>query len=321
MDRRLFLAVLTSVIATRSALAQPAKVRVGMLGPPEEPRYGDLARGLREGLREQGHTDQTLELLELRAHRRDRNAAKAAIAQLRRQGASVVFVVGSELARLVREFWADTPVVFVTPGDPVASGLLASFSRPGANMTAVTFEFPELSGKRLELLKTLNPTARRALVVYDPRDASSRQGLDAARSAAPGLGLTVVDREITASGGIGGALGDLADVHGVLLIPGGATLRLAPDVIQIARQRRVPTIVHTRTAATAAAVISYGASDVIAARQAARLVDKVLRGARAGELPVERPARIELVINRAVATAMGLTVPPALLLRADFVID
>lgn len=292
-----------------------------MVGPPEEPRYSELARGLRDGLREHGHTDQTLELTEVRAPRRDRKVAQAAVEELRRQRASVVFVVGSELARLVREFWPDTPIVFVTPGDPVAAGLLASFARPGANMTAVTFEFPELSGKRLELLKALNPAARRMLVVYDPRDASSRQGLDAARSAASGLGLTVIDREVRASAGVSDALGDLTDVHGLVLVPGGATLRLAPDIIQIAHQRRVPTIVHTRTAATAAAVLSYGASDVIAARQAARLVDKILRGARAGDLPVERPAKLELVVNRAVATAIGLAVPSALLVRADFVID
>ncbi len=319
MDRRAFLAAFGSFLTAAPAAAASARARVGMLGPPEEPRYAQLARGLREGLRDHGHADAQLELIEVRADRRDRKAAQAAVEQLQQRGASVVFVVGSELARLAREFATAMPIVFITPGDPVATGLVASFARPGGNMTAITFEFPELSGKRLDLLKALNPAARRALVVYDPGDASSRQGLDAARSVGNDVGLTIVEGAVTPSGGAKAA--QFADVDGVVLVPGGAALRFAPQVIRAAHQRRLPTVVHARTPATADAVISYGASDLTAARQAARLVDRVLRGARAGDLPVERPAKLELVINRAAATAIGVAVPSALLVRADSVID
>lgn len=149
-------------------------VRMGVLGPAEEPRFSEIVAGLQQGMRAQGSEAQALEILEARVMRGDRTGARAAVKELIQQRAAVLFVIGSELARLARELSSELPIVFIKPGDPVAAGVVSSLAHPGGHMTAITFEYPELSGKRLELLKAMVPHLRRVLVLYDPRDASPR---------------------------------------------------------------------------------------------------------------------------------------------------
>jgi putative ABC transport system substrate-binding protein len=232
-----------------------------------------------------------------------------------------LFVIGSALARLAREAAPQLPIIFVTPGDPVAAGLVASFARPGGNMTAMMFEYPELSGKRLELLRELAPRVRRVLVIYDARDASPRQGVAAARAAATALGITLVEREVRDAEGITRGLKDLDGVEALLGVAGGVTAGHYEKMIEAANAKRLPSVFHTRTQSTRHALLTYGASDVDVARQAARTIDKVLKGVNAGDLPVERPTKLTLDINLRTARALGLTVPQSLLLRADQVLE
>jgi putative ABC transport system substrate-binding protein len=234
----------------------------------------------------------------------------------------VLFVIGSAVARLAREIAPpQLPIVFITPGDPVAAGLAASFARPGRNMTALTFEYPELSGKRLELLREAAPRAVRVLVPYDSRDASPRQGMAAARAAAAALGFTLVERDVKNAEEITRALKGLDEADALLAIPGGVTSGHHEQMIEAANARRLPTVFYTRTQSTQHALLTYGASDVDVAQQAARTVDKVLKGANAGDLPLERPTKLTLGINVRTARALGLTMPRSLLLRADRVIE
>jgi putative ABC transport system substrate-binding protein len=185
----------------------------------------------------------------------------------------------------------------------------------------MTFEFPELSAKRLELLKALSPQARRVLVLYDPSDASPRQGLASAREAASQLAMTLVERETRHSDDISRVLEALGEADAVLAIPGGATSAHYPEIIGAANTRRLPTFFHSRTGSTSEALASYGASDLDIAREAARLIDKILKGEKAGDLPVERPTKFEFVINLKTAKVIGLDVPPMLIARADRVIE
>jgi putative ABC transport system substrate-binding protein len=313
--------LLVAVLAVPlTALPQGSSARVGILGPDEEPRFSQLAGGLRQGLREHGQSEPQLRLLESRVARGDRASARRGIVALLDQRPDVLFVIGSELVRVVRDVSATIPLVFITPGDPVTAGLVSSLARPGANMTGVTFEYPELSGKRLELLKEIAPGIRHVLAMFDPHDASPRQGLERAREAARKLGLTLVERPVTRREDIARGLEALAEAQALLLIPGGVTSAGYGEMIRAANARRVPSVVHASTGSTAEALVSYGTSDVSAAGQAARLVDKILRGARAGELPVERPTSIRLVLNLRTAQALGLALPAPLLLRADEVI-
>jgi putative ABC transport system substrate-binding protein len=306
----------TSLVAE----AQGQAVRIGLLGPSEEPRFSEVASGLRQGLREQGYEEGVLHVVEGRVQRGDEAGVRATVQGLLRQRVTVLFVLGSVFARLARETAPGLPIVFVTPGDPVAAGLVSTLARPGGNMTAMIFEYPELSGKRLELLREVAPRVRRVLALYDPRDASPRQGLSAARTAATTLGLTLVEREVRNAEEIVRGLNGLDEADGLLGIPGGVTSGYYETMIRAANAKRLPTIVHTRAQSTRDALLTYGASDVDVARQAARLLDKILKGANAGDLPVERPTKLTLVINLKTARALGLTIPPELLLRADQVI-
>jgi len=202
----------------------------------------------------------------------------------------------------------------------LAAGLVAGFARPGGNMTAMMFEYPELSGKRLELLRELAPRVRRVLALYDSRDASPRQGAAAARLAASALGITLVEREVRNVEDITRGLKGLDEGDALLGIPGGVTSGHYEAMIRAANSKRLPSIFHTRTRSTRDALLTYGASDVDVARQAARVLDKILKGANAGDLPVERPTKLTLVINLKTAESLGLTVPHTLLLRADQVL-
>jgi putative ABC transport system substrate-binding protein len=326
MRRREFITHFGCTAAVLGAMVSAAKPqgnvrRIAILGPAEEPRYSQVVGGLKRGLRDHGYADATLDIIESKVARGDSSVAKASVAQAMRQGVVVLFAIGSELARVARQVSTELPIVFITPGDPVAAGLVASLARPGGNTTAMTFEFPELSAKRLELLKAIAPQARRVLVLYDPTDASPRQGLASAREAAPQLGMTLVEREVPHSADISRMLGALGEVDAVLAIPGGATSAHYPEIISAANTRRLPTFFHSRTGTTSEALASYGASDVDVAHEAARLVDKILKGEKAGDLPVERPTKFELVINLKTAKMLGLEVPPTLIARADRVIE
>jgi putative tryptophan/tyrosine transport system substrate-binding protein len=252
--------------------------------------------------------------------RGDRTGARAAVEGLIQQRAAVLFVIGSELARLAREVSSELPIVFMTPGDPVAAGLVASLARPGGHMTAITFEYPELSGKRLELLKAIVPHLRRVLVLYDPRDASPRQSVTAAREAAAHLEITVLEREARSQEEIRQGLAALDEVDALLGIPGGLTSGFYEEMIRAAHVKRRPTMFHVRTQTTTEALATYGTSDISMAHQAARLVEKILAGAQAGDLPIERPMKINLSINLKTAEALGLTIPPLLLFQANEVI-
>jgi putative ABC transport system substrate-binding protein len=308
-------------LASLSALPQGGPVRVGLLGPDEQPRFSDIASGLRQGLREQGHADAAIDIVEGRVARGDAADAKRTLDNLATQRLAALFVIGSSLARLARDGAPRLPIVFITPGDPVAAGMVASFARPGHNMTALMFEYPELSAKRLELLRELAPSIRRVLMLYDPRDASPRQGAAAAREAARKLGLTLIDVEVRNRQEIKAGLGRIQEADALLGIPGGITSAHYEAIIRAANLQQRPTIVFTHSASTQEALLSYGANDVDVARQAARALGKILQGANAGDLAVERPSKLTLVINLRTAKTLGVTVPPSVLLRADHIIE
>jgi putative ABC transport system substrate-binding protein len=308
-------------LAALNALPQGGPVRVGLFGPDEQPRFSDIANGLRQGLREQGHADAAIDIVEARVARGDAAEAKRILDKLAPQRLAALFVIGSSLARLARDSLPELPIVFITPGDPVAAGMVASFARPGRNMTALMFEYPELSAKRLELLRELAPSIRRVLMLYDPRDASPRQGAAAAREAARKLGLTLIEVQVRNPQEIQDGLGRIQEVDALLGIPGGITSAHYQAMIRLANAKQRPTILFTHSPSTREALLSYGASDVDVARQAARALGKILQGANAGDLAVERPSKLTLVINLKTAKRLGITVPPAVLLRADHVIE
>ena len=190
-----YLVSLLLAFAVSPVGAQVSLFRIGILGAPEEPRFTEIVAGLTRGLRELGYTDKTIEIVEGRVPRGDNASERAVVEKMVQQRIKVLFAIGSRLVSQARQVSADLPIIFITPGDPVASGLVASLARPGGNTTGMTFEYPELSGKRLELLKEMAPRVRRVLAIYDPRDDSPKQSIAAAREVAPKLGLTLIERQ------------------------------------------------------------------------------------------------------------------------------
>lgn len=303
------------------ASAQTGAARVGLLGPDEQPRFADIAAGLKQGLREQDYPDAKVQLIEIRVPRGENTSARDAVARAAAERLAALFVIGSSLARLARDQLPGLPIVFITPGDPVSAGLVDSLARPGRNMTALTFEYPELSAKRLELLRDLAPGIRRVLVLYDPRDSSPRQGAEAARAAAGALGMTLIEVPVRNAQEISAGLNRLGEADALLGIPGGVTSAHYPAIIGAAHAKRRPSVLFADSPGTREALLSYGASDVEVSRQAARAVVAILKGANAGDLPVERPAKLTLVVNLRTAKLLGITVPPALAMRADRLIE
>jgi putative tryptophan/tyrosine transport system substrate-binding protein len=203
------------------AEAQEAKHHVTVIGAPEEPRFSHIVSGLKKGLDELGYAPSSLVIHQTKIARAEERNAKSLIETLLQRKPQVLFLIGSRLLKPVREVSTQVPVVFITPGDPVAAGLVASLSRPGGNSTAMTFEYPELSGKRLQLLKEIAPKLRRVLAVYDPSDPSPKQGLMAAREAAPGIGVSLVEREARSREELLRALNAVEESDAYLSIPGG----------------------------------------------------------------------------------------------------
>lgn len=318
---RVFWLTMGLVFGVAVAEAQARSERIGLLGPPEEPRFSEVRDGLRQGLRDQGYTEQAIEIREARVTRGNQEQVRAAVAGFLQQRVRVLVVIGSELAKLVRQVSSELPIVYITPGDPVEQGLATSLARPGGHTTAMTFEYPELAGKRLELLQEMLPRLRRVLILYDPRDGSSRQGAAVAREAASKLGLTLVERETPSRDDMARGLEALAEVDAFLVILGGLPTSHYAEIIRAANAKRVPTMFHARTGSTMEALVSYGASDVEMARQLARHVAKILTGVQAGDLPVERPMQLELVINLKIARHIGVTIPSAVLMQAHKVLQ
>jgi putative tryptophan/tyrosine transport system substrate-binding protein len=302
------------------APGQTRGTQIGVLGAPEEPRFSEIVAGLKQGLRELGVAEQSIDIVEGRVPRGDPPSEHAMVERMLQQRVQLLFAIGSRLVTSARQVSADLPIVFITPGDPVASGLVASLARPGGNTTGMTFEYPELSGKRLELLKETAPKIRRVLTMYDPRDDSPKQGVVAAKDAAPQLGIVLIERQTRSSDDVILSLKALSDAEAFLAIPGGQPTAHYKEIIQAANAKRLPTIFHARTGSTQDALASYGANDSDIARQAARLVDKILKGTKAGEIPVERPTKLQFIINLKTAKQIGLTIPPNVLARADKVI-
>ena len=291
-----------------------------ILGPPEEPRFSEMRDGLKQGLRDLGYSEQAIEILEARVPRGDRAGVRASVEKFIQQRVKVLFAIGSKMAKPARKVSEDLPIVYITPGDPVKHGLADSLRHPGGNTTAMTFEHPGLAGKRLEILKQILPRVSRVLILYDPRDGSPRRGAKAARKAAPKLGLTLVERETRKSEDIGRGLKALDKVDAFLAVPGGLPTGYYSEIIRTANAKRVPTMFHARTGSTMGALASYGTSDKEIASQAARYVVKILKGEKAGDLPIARPKKVDFVINLKTAKKIGLTIPPEILAQADEVI-
>ena len=215
------------------------------------------------------------------------------------------------------------PVVFAAATDPVGTGLVSDLAHPGGNVTGVASLTSSLAPKRLELLHEVLPRATRVGVIADNNDSGSRIDVAALGPAAATLGLTLVVESASTPAEFDAALAHLVGARVDAILPGGGPLtgNLRQEMVDSALRARIPLIGHRAQSAMAGGLISYGPSLDDQLARSAHVVDKILRGAKPADIPVEQPTKFELVVNLRTAKALGVTVPQSVLLRADRVIE
>ena len=235
----------------------------------------------------------------------------------------VILGNGTATVRALQEATRSVPIVFANITDPVGNGLVRSLARPGGNMTGLISSEMGFSGKWLELLKEVAPQVTRVAVLRDSAIASQVGLLGAMQSAAPALGVELRPVDVNDPKEINRAITDFARVpNGGLIVSAGARAVLHRElIVMLAAQSRLPAVYPFRTFVNGGGLMSYGADTIYVYRQAADYVDRILRGEKPADLPVQTPNKLELVINLKTAKALGLEVPPTLLARADEVIE
>jgi putative tryptophan/tyrosine transport system substrate-binding protein len=245
------------------------------------------------------------------------------IRDLVRKNVDVIFAPNPQQARLARDATTTIPVVFAVIGDPVGTGLVQSLARPGGNVTGLTGFGSDLSGKRLEILKEIAPRVRRIAVIWNPDVADKVLELKLMQEPARTMGLELRSIEVRAVADFPAAFESIARARpdGLITLGEPLTFGQRAAIIEFAQRERLPAMFNWREAVPAGALIAYGPNIVDLYRRAGVYVDKILRGARPADLPVEQPTQFELAVNVKTARALGLTVPPSLLLRADQVVE
>jgi putative ABC transport system substrate-binding protein len=215
------------------------------------------------------------------------------------------------------------PIVMADAGDPVGTGLVASLARPGGNATGLSVMGSDTVGKRLQLLKEAAPRVARVAVLYHPPAAASVVGLREAQAAAPALGLTVLPMNVRTPDEFDDQFATMLRLGADALFISGGPFSSAHQrrILDFAATHRLPTVCGPVQFAEAGCLLSYSAAELALYRRAAAYVDKILKGAKPADLPVEQPMKFALVINLKTAKALGLTIPPALLFQADEVIQ
>ena len=326
MDRRAFVTVMGGGIlaALLVAEAQPAgKVpHVGFLlglspGPSRE------VDAFQRGLREVGYIEGRNIAIDYRYARGQVERLPELAAELVHQNPDVIVAPYTPPALAAKRATSMIPIVFAGVADAVGAGLIANLGRPGGNITGLTSTGAELGGKRLELLKQVISKASRVAVLYNPADQSNVLVLKQLQESAPTLGLTLQPFAVREPDHFAGAFSAMARerIHGMFGVPGVLTDKHKEALVGLAAKHRLPTMWGLRQFVEAGGLMSYAVNFYDQIRQTAVYVDKILKGAKPGDLPVEQPTKFELVINLKTAKALGLTIPPSLLARADQVIE
>lgn len=325
MDRRRFLTTsVAGVLATTAGVhAQPtARIyRVGFLLtlPPGENVH--LVNALEQGLRELGYLEGRNLVVERRSAEGSLERLPALAAELVRLNVDVIVTGSNPVIATVQRATTTIPVVMAVSRDPVGAGFVASLARPGANITGFANEAtPEIIGKNLALLKEAVPGLSRVGFLWNPGDGTPATALE---GAARGLNVSVQLVEIRRRNDLNHAFAEMVRqrVHGIVVAQEPITLGSRRQVVQLAAASRLPAMYALKEFTDVGGLMSYGPNIADQFRRAAVYVDKILRGAKPGDLPVDQAARFELAINVKAAKTLGLTIPPSLLARADQVIE
>jgi putative ABC transport system substrate-binding protein len=323
VDRRAFVAGTLALLAAPLAAGAQAGGKVSRIGvlmnlyPPD----ADPPQALRQRLRDLGYVEGQNFAIDWRYQLGESNRLPALAAELVRLKPDVIVADVTVAIRAAMGATSTIPIVMASSADAVGVGLVTSLGRPGGNVTGVTIMLAELTPKRLQLLKEVVPSASRVAVLWEPDIPRHRALLKGIEAAAPALRLNPVVIAVRSRDDLGTLSKITRGQVDAVFVSHTMTPVAQQQLLDFASKSRLPTMFMDRDYVAAGGLLSYGSNFSEQFRHAAEYVDRILKGARPGDLPVEQPTKFELVINLKTARALGLTIPPSVLARADEVIE
>ena len=328
MDRRTFVGTLAGglLAAPLAVEAQPAgkKVHVGVLMlPPRAGAGGTYIAALREGLRELGYVEGKNLLLEIRWAEGRPDLLPGLAEELLSTRPDVLVASGTESILTLKRATRVVPIIMATVMDPVGLGVAASLAKPGGNLTGLGILSLELTSKRLQLLKEAVPRLSRIAVLWNSANHGNALMLREVEAASQTLGLRAQAVAVRRPDELAAAFEAIVSTqsNGILVIEDSMLVSHGPRIVTFVARTRLPAIYAFRRFVDAGGLMSYGPNLPDSFRRAATYIDRILKGTKPAELPIEQPTKFEFVINLKTAQALGLTIPPSLLQRADQVIE
>ena len=326
IDRRRFL--LASVAGALAAPAaaeaqQAAKVGYLSIGSASDPRRAALLRAFQQGLRDLGYVEGKNLILEVRFAEGPYDRLPRLAAELVTLKVDVIVAYSTLATNAAQDATSSIPIVMSGIVDPLQTGLVTGLGRPGKNATGLSLMAPEVIGKQMQLLKELVPKSSRVAVLWNPDSASNKVQLREAETIARALGLRLQALETRGADDLDSAFTAMARqrADAVIVLVDGVLIDNRTRIAQLAQKGRLPAVYGLREHVEAGGLMFYGSNIADMNRRAAIFVDRILKGAKPSDLPVEQPTKFELTINLKTAIALGLTIPPSLLARADQVIE
>jgi len=326
MSGKIFVWLLATVLlstAPRLEAQQPTKIpRIAFLGTASASVVADRVDAFRKGLRELGYLEGENILIEYRFGEGKSDEVASLATELARSKVDVIITAGPAATRSAKEATVTIPIVMGNEGDPVGSGFVSSLARPGGNITGLSALSPEISGKQLEILKEIVPKLSRVVTLGNSTTPGNTQALKEIELAAKALGVQAQYLEVRVPKDIEIAFGSASKrrADAVLALQNPVLTFARKQVVMLALKNRMPAVYHSIEFVEDGGLMTYSVSITDLFRRAAAYVDKILKGAKPADLPVEQPTKFEFVINLKTAKQIGLTIPPNVLARADRVI-
>ena len=327
MDRRTFVGMLAGSLLTAPLAAQAQESgrvwRIGFLGLPSPSSAAARVEAFRLGLRDLGYVEGRNLAIEFRWAEGHADRLLALATQLVKLKVDMIVTQGTEATVAAHRATTTIPIVVTVISDPVGTGLVRSLARPGSNVTGLTDIAEEVAAKRIEVLRQAVPGVTRIAVLWNPANASSGPQMKDMEAAGRQLGLSVRSIEVRDVNQLDGSFATAAQdrAGAVVVLPDAALFGRRDRIAQLAVNHRLASLAWTPEFTESGCLMSYGPNVVEMHGRAAIYVDKILKRVNPSDLPVEQPTKIELVINLKTAKALGLTIPPSLLQRADQVIE
>jgi putative tryptophan/tyrosine transport system substrate-binding protein len=324
MERRPFISGITVGLIARPHVAKAQQARVYRVGVVlQGGQYFSAIDGLRDGLRELGLEEGKQFVLLVRDGKGDLKQVEAAARSREGEKVDLIYAVTTSVTLAAKRATKSVPIVFVAGTDPVSVGLVESFRKPGGRLTGIANQGTGLTAKRLELLKEMVPRLRRVVTFYSPDNPASQQAVKIARDAGRRLKVELVERPVASIEELRAGLRALRphEADAFFYVADAMVASHTELILESARAKRLPTMFQERGSVARGALAAYGESLYTIGRLSAKHVQRVLLGADPGDLPVEQVDRFHFVVNLKTAKALGLTIPPSLLTRADEVIE